>query len=79
MVNDIKQEFTKILKKVDWMDENTRKNALEKAAIITLHIAYPIELLDDRKLENFYKGLEFSIDNYFENIYNLSIFGRNFY
>ena len=29
---DIRQEFTKILKKVDWMDEETRKSALNKAA-----------------------------------------------
>ncbi|XP_011705369.1 PREDICTED: neprilysin-like, partial [Wasmannia auropunctata] len=63
---------------VDWMDEKTRRRALEKIAAMTLHIAYPNELLDDRKLENYYEGLEFSVDNYLENIYNLSIFERNF-
>ncbi|XP_011689069.1 PREDICTED: membrane metallo-endopeptidase-like 1 [Wasmannia auropunctata] len=78
MVNNIKQEFIKILKKVDWMDEKTRRSALEKAAAMSLHVAYPNELLDDRKLDNYYEGLELSIDNYLENIYNLSTFERNF-
>ncbi|XP_011706706.1 PREDICTED: neprilysin-1-like, partial [Wasmannia auropunctata] len=78
MVKNIKQEFTKILKKVDWMDEKTRRSALEKVAAMTLHVAYPNELLDDRKLENYYEGLEFSVDNYLENIYNLSTFKTNF-
>ncbi|XP_018313637.1 LOW QUALITY PROTEIN: membrane metallo-endopeptidase-like 1 [Mycetomoellerius zeteki] len=78
MVDDIRQEFTKILKRVDWMDEKTRKNALEKAADMTSHIAYPNELLDDRKLEEFYQGLELSADDYMGSIFNLSIFGTNF-
>lgn len=54
MVTDIQTEFIDILKKVEWMDEVTRKNALDKAASMTSHIAYPDELLDDRKLEEFY-------------------------
>lgn len=54
MVTDIQTEFIDILKKVEWMDEVTRKNALDKAASMTSHIAYPDELLDDKKLEEFY-------------------------
>ncbi|XP_011866367.1 PREDICTED: membrane metallo-endopeptidase-like 1 isoform X1 [Vollenhovia emeryi] len=78
MVDDIRQEFIKILKKVDWMDEKTRANALEKAAGMASHIAYPNELLDDRKLEKFYEGLELSADDYVGSIFNLSMFGTNF-
>lgn len=54
MVADIRSEFYDILKKVDWMDEETRKNALDKARSMSTHIAYPDELLDDKKLEEFY-------------------------
>lgn len=60
------------------MDEKTRRNALEKAADMTSHIAYPNELLDDRKLEKFYEGLELSADDYIGSIFNLSMFGTNF-
>ncbi|XP_029033207.1 neprilysin-2 isoform X2 [Osmia bicornis bicornis] len=75
MVADIREEFTEILKKVDWMDDDTRKSALKKAASMSSHIAYPDELLDDKKLEEFYEKLELTTDNYLEGILNLTLFG----
>lgn len=60
------------------MDEKTRANALEKAADMTSHIAYPDELLDDRKLDEFYEGLELNSTDYLGSILNLTIFGTNF-
>lgn len=60
------------------MDEKTRMNALEKAADMTSHIAYPDELLNDKKLEEFYDGLELSFGDYLGSILNLTIFGTNF-
>ncbi|XP_046742992.1 neprilysin-2 isoform X2 [Diprion similis] len=78
MVADIRHEFTKILEKVDWMDEKTRKAALEKAASMATHIAYPDELLDDKKLEEFYDGLELSPNDYMGSILNLTLFGTEY-
>ncbi|XP_076662918.1 M13 family metallopeptidase neprilysin 2 isoform X4 [Andrena cerasifolii] len=75
MVADIREEFTKILEKVEWMDEETRKSALDKAASMSSHIAYPDELLDDTKLEEFYEKLELTSDNYLKGILNLTLFG----
>lgn len=60
------------------MDEKTRANALDKAAAIVSHIAYPDELLDDKKLENFYSRLELNSDDYMASILNLTIFGTDF-
>ncbi|XP_008554181.1 neprilysin-2 isoform X1 [Microplitis demolitor] len=79
MVSDIRNQFNKILKTVDWMDEVTRKSALEKAASMTSHIAYPDELLDDTKLEEFYENLQLD-DNasYLKNILNLTLFGTEY-
>lgn len=54
MVADIRTEFMDILKHVDWMDEETKKNAIDKANSMSTHIAYPDELLDNKKLEEFY-------------------------
>ncbi|CAG5102248.1 Similar to Nep2: Neprilysin-2 (Drosophila melanogaster) [Cotesia congregata] len=79
MVADIRNQFNKILKTVDWMDEETRKSALDKAASMTSHIAYPDELLQDFKLEEFYENLELA-DNasYLKNILNLTLFGTEY-
>ncbi|XP_034935733.1 neprilysin-2-like [Chelonus insularis] len=78
MVRDIKQQFSKMLETVDWMDKKTRKHAILKAATMTTHIAYPDELLNDTKLEDFYKNLEFSKGDFLGSMLNLTIFGRNY-
>lgn len=54
IVSDIRNELVKNIKKVDWMDEDTRKIAIEKALAMKTHIGYPVEFLDDKKLENHY-------------------------
>lgn len=78
MVADIRAEFGKILQKVEWMDDDTRKSALEKAASMSSHIAYPDELLDDNKLEEFYSKLELNPDDYVGSILNLTLFGTEY-
>lgn len=62
MVADIRSEFQDILKKVDWMDEQTRRNALDKAKSMSSHIAYPDELMDNNKLQEFYSGVKYIIN-----------------
>lgn len=60
------------------MDEKTRKSALEKAETMSTHIAYPDELLDDKKLEEFYEKLEISQGDYLQTILNLTLFGTEY-
>lgn len=43
-----------MLKKVNWMDEETRQKAIEKAEAINMHIGYPKELLDDDNIKEYY-------------------------
>ncbi|XP_044750361.1 neprilysin-2 isoform X2 [Coccinella septempunctata] len=78
MVRDIRAEFETILKEVEWMDDETRKNALDKAKSMATHIAYPDELLDDSKLEEFYQNLEMDENNYMGSVLNLTLFGTQF-
>ncbi|XP_031344609.1 neprilysin-2-like isoform X1 [Photinus pyralis] len=78
MVSDIRNEFIDILKTVEWMDNVTRKHALEKAATMTSHIAYPDELLSDQKLEEFYGGLDFKSDHYLRTMLSLTLFGTEY-
>lgn len=60
------------------MDEKTRKSALEKAMSMSTHIAYPDELLDDKKLEEFYENLELNPGDYLQSILNLTQFATNY-
>ncbi|KAJ3654443.1 hypothetical protein Zmor_013632 [Zophobas morio] len=74
MTEYIKDAFIQTLKSVDWMDADTKKQALDKAKAIHLHTAYPDELLDDQKLELYYKNLTFDASDYLGSMLNLSLF-----
>lgn len=58
MVNDLRNVFTELIDNVPWMDNSTRERAKEKAAVMTTHIAYPDELLDDKKLAELYANVK---------------------
>ncbi|XP_025829399.1 neprilysin-2 [Agrilus planipennis] len=79
MVTFLKQEFINILKTIDWMDDESRNAALEKALTITEHIAYPDELLDDKKLEELFSGLEIYEDQFLKSSLNIALFMTDFY
>lgn len=74
IVESLLQEVVKLLNNVDWMDEQTRKLALEKAKAIFSHIAYPVELKDNNKLETFYERLNITEDDIFLCANNVSKF-----
>ena len=59
MLKDIQRVFTEILDELDQMDDKTRVLVKEKTAAMTSHIAYPDELLDDKKITDLYKNVEF--------------------
>ncbi|XP_046983748.1 neprilysin-2-like [Schistocerca americana] len=78
MVDDIRQEFLHILQELDWMDEGTRKKALEKVQSVVGHVAYPEELLDDTELDKFYEKLDVSPSLYLESMLNVTKFQTNY-
>lgn len=53
VVDDLKKVFSEVVLKrdVDWLDEPTRKRALEKAAKTHYYVAYPDWLLNDTALD----------------------------
>lgn len=77
LVNNIREEFIKILRDVSWMDEVTRMAAIEKAKSMASHIAYPDELTDNMKLEEYYDGLELEPNSLLHNILRIRIFKDN--
>lgn len=58
MVNRIRTEFEIILENVDWMDDETRRSAIDKLHVMANHIGYPDELMDNDKIEKYYEMLK---------------------
>lgn len=56
------------------MDEDTKNAAVAKANALVAHIAYPDELMNNTKLDEYYKNLEMDEDQYFLNALRLSQF-----
>ncbi|KAB0797752.1 hypothetical protein PPYR_08745 [Photinus pyralis] len=58
MVSNIKKEFANNVKSADWIDDDTKLHVLEKLAAMSSYVGYPDELLSDKKLEDYYKGVD---------------------
>uniref|UniRef100_A0A1Y1KTX7 Peptidase M13 N-terminal domain-containing protein n=1 Tax=Photinus pyralis TaxID=7054 RepID=A0A1Y1KTX7_PHOPY len=61
LITTLHEKFIEMLQKVDWMDEKTKNQALEKAKAIKEHIAFPNELLDDKILNDYYESVSCTI------------------
>ncbi|KAJ1345890.1 hypothetical protein KIN20_000519 [Parelaphostrongylus tenuis] len=57
MINDLQDAFLSMMTENDWMDESTKVTAIDKARHILRQIGYPDFILDDEKLDDYYKGL----------------------
>ena len=60
MIKDIRETFRLLVPKLDWMDEKTKKNTIEKLDAMGQFVGYPDELLNKNLLDNYYQGLQFS-------------------
>ncbi|XP_008202440.2 neprilysin-2-like [Nasonia vitripennis] len=74
IIQNIRKSFERILEQLNWMDEKTRKAALEKLDWIQPHIAYPDEFLDDKKLDGYYQYLKMYPDSYLKSQLSLRLF-----
>ncbi len=70
MIKDVRASFEDHIKGLDWMGEDTKKQALTKLEAISTKIGYP----DTWKT---YEGLELSEDNYAQNFMNARIWSLN--
>lgn len=81
IVDNVKRTFINSLRNLSWMDNCTRTRAIEKAEGMINHVAYPEELMDDDKIEEYYSELEFS-DKYlllylnYQKFYSAKAFGE---
>ena len=61
MVNQIRKTFKLLLPRLDWMDEHTKKNAIEKFEAMGQFVGYPEELRQKSTIDQYYKGIKISI------------------
>lgn len=76
LTNSIHEELLTTLHKVSWMDEKTRAAAIAKANAMHFHIAHPDELVDDKKLEEYYNGLELQSSSLFHSLLRIRQFNN---
>lgn len=74
MTQRINLELKNVISSTVWMDEETKKHALEKVDAIVKHIAYPVELLDVKKITQYYERLHLNGSQFFEAVLNLTKF-----
>uniref|UniRef100_A0A8U7P4J0 Endothelin-converting enzyme 1 n=1 Tax=Corvus moneduloides TaxID=1196302 RepID=A0A8U7P4J0_CORMO len=75
MIAEIKTAFEESLETLQWMDEETRRSAKEKADAIYNMIGYPKFIMDPKELDKVFNDYEAVPDLYFENVmqfYNFS-------
>lgn len=68
MIADIREVFISNLDDLTWMDGETKTAAEEKARAIRERIGYSDNIKEDEYLNNEYKDLFYSAEEYFENI-----------
>jgi putative endopeptidase len=67
LVENLRLAFAERIKKLDWMSENTKEEALAKLSAITVKIGYPDKWKD-------YSSMEVVPDNYIRNVRNANLF-----
>uniref|UniRef100_A0A674MBR0 Endothelin-converting enzyme 1 n=1 Tax=Takifugu rubripes TaxID=31033 RepID=A0A674MBR0_TAKRU len=75
MVAEIKQAFEENLKRVSWMDSDTKKAAKEKVNAIYNMVGYPDFIMNATNLDKVFNDFEVVSDLYFQNVmqyYNFS-------
>ncbi|XP_064642955.1 neprilysin-1-like isoform X2 [Lineus longissimus] len=68
MISDIRDAFNEILFEADWMDDETKMVAKEKADAMNERIGYPDFITDPVELDKTYEKLSVEVDHYFKNI-----------
>lgn len=74
IVNGIRKEFEIQLENIKWIDNVTRLSVRNKLKAIYTHIGYPDEIMDNAKIENYYKNLNIDENSYLSSILNIKVF-----
>lgn len=75
----IQNQFIDTLRTISWMDDESRAEAIVKANRMVFHIAYPDELVDTNKLEEYYRDLELTSDSPSDSLIHSLVLVRKFF
>ncbi|EPB80385.1 hypothetical protein ANCCEY_00482 [Ancylostoma ceylanicum] len=76
MMQNIIHSFQGMLDSLDWMTQKTKRKALEKTLDIVQNIAFPDWIMDNQKLDDYYKDIDFNVtqENYYDMWTKLIVF-----
>ncbi|XP_025262790.1 endothelin-converting enzyme homolog isoform X2 [Camponotus floridanus] len=68
MLENIREAFALLVVKMDWMDQPTKMATLEKNRKMTSGIGFPEWLFNEKKLDEYYEGIDLSKMKYLDNM-----------
>lgn len=71
MLNNIREAFNNLVRETTWMDDGTKCSTLEKSIAMDSMIGFPDWILENGKLDEFYKGIECNETTHLENMMNV--------
>uniref|UniRef100_A0ABD2W5D8 Peptidase M13 C-terminal domain-containing protein n=1 Tax=Trichogramma kaykai TaxID=54128 RepID=A0ABD2W5D8_9HYME len=71
MTHEIQRSFRELLRRSSWLDDATRRDALDKLQAMQLRIGYPDFILEPEELDRRYRDVLIEPDKYFENTLNV--------
>lgn len=74
MVENIRNSFVEILNNATWLDESTKKLAVDKAKSTIAHVGFMKELSNATKIEHYYKSLTLNESEFLLNALRLNKF-----
>ncbi|KAF7274332.1 M13 family metallopeptidase neprilysin 3 isoform X2 [Rhynchophorus ferrugineus] len=74
MINNVRDAFKRNFQNLNWMDEDTRKVAIDKADAISDMIGYPEFIKNVNHLDERFDNLTVRSDRYFENNVNINYY-----
>ncbi|XP_057341094.1 neprilysin-2-like [Microplitis mediator] len=74
LISFVEQQFFDTLNSTKWLDVKTRDGLFQALKSLKLRIGYPDEIMDDRKLKEYFQGLNITHDNFLRNFVNRKVF-----
>ncbi|XP_057334189.1 neprilysin-2-like [Microplitis mediator] len=77
MALDLKQKLIDTINRTNWLDDESRNKLTGDIESLRVITGYPEVLLDDKKMEEYFQGLEITPDDFLRNIHAAKAFRKN--
>ncbi|XP_053593350.1 neprilysin-2 isoform X3 [Microplitis demolitor] len=76
LIEDIKQKYVDTLNSTNWLDDKTKDLLMAEINSLKFINGYPVELFDDKTLDEYLQGLDITSGNFLKNYINIKLFSR---